>query len=422
LLVLAAIVASTGLALAEGKPSWSGGGRGGGGKPSAPDLYGDMVLIDRTVDGVPITTLGLGPKDQWVQVPQPIMLGPKVDCPLWNLTEGPFVGEDTPIEGLPGLEEIVDPDSIYTQLDGITAYHIPFVEGEIPADYGTCSTEADFGRLSSARSPDEVVDHSLLEMVTTLSNAVSAGGQIFLDAAGRLAVQYPAVDDLGNEIIVEKTIDAPLENLAAFERILEAAELFHASVNGGAPVVLPVYPGGHGPNAEANDLLDRAAAMIGAAGDKSGYVGMDEIVYLTLVRTIAADMSGEARTMFGQPPETGYFNFGKFDYDRSKTYDGTVCYFDVVSPTSGPGETDTLPQAVTGDITKGSILQLVFPPLDEGEYVGGLVDAGDYTNFTGSNVWAFARAADDARAVIDWVHAHPVPEELADYCKLDMGP
>ena len=42
----------------------------------------------------------------------------------------------------------------------------------------------------------------------------------------------------------------------------------------------------------------------------------------------------------------------------------------------------------------------------------------DYTGFAGTNVWAFTQAADDARAVIQWTHDHPVPIELVPYCEL----
>ena len=82
-LVIAALMAPA--AFAE-KPPWAGGGRGGGGNPGTADIYGDMVLIDRDANGVPITTYGVGPQDVWGEVPQPIMLAPKAtaaDCPLW---------------------------------------------------------------------------------------------------------------------------------------------------------------------------------------------------------------------------------------------------------------------------------------------------------------------------------------------------
>lgn len=420
-LVIAALMAPA--AFAE-KPPWAGGGRGGGGNPGTADIYGDMVLIDRDANGVPITTYGVGPQDVWGQVPQPIMLAPKAtaaDCPLW------YVG------GVPSEELVpVDGNSIYYTL-GIEAYRLPFDEvlGEIPEAYLGCATEADFGRLSSARSPDEVIDHALAEMVATLAAADAAGGQILLDAAGRVMVRYDSFDEYNEPITIEKTIDAPLENLAGFERILESASISHQP-EGDFTAAVPKWPG-HGDL--GMDLLDRAAAMLGAAGDKAGYIGLDEVVYLTQIRTIVTDMLTEASNAFGKPLPEGYFNFSKFTYDRSATFAGDVCYLKITDPSPVPEPvvgTTTLPFTVTGVIVKESILPLVFPPLDDSAlYIAGFEEATDedgkaYTNFVGTaandagGVWAFARAADDTRAVINWMHDHPVPIELASYCDLEM--
>ncbi|WP_428634321.1 hypothetical protein [Sedimenticola sp.] len=380
-------------------PDHAGGGRGGGGKPHNPDLYGDLVIIDRDINGVPITTLGLGPKDKWVQVPQPVMLGPVVGCPL-VFTE---------------LEQ-VGVDSIYT-VHGIDARYVPMVDGEIPTEYLACTTEADFGRLSAVRAPEMVVDHALEEMVTVLSGVDQQDEYISVDEAGRLVVVvYTFDDDLGFPVLTSKTIDAPMENGAAFERILEAARLYHDDVIGGLPIALPVHPGGHG---EAGNLFDRAAAMLGAAADKSGKVGLDETLYTTQFMTLTADMTSEAETMFGPPFEGTYFNFSSYEYDRSITYSGNVCYLKIISPEGLPPVGETLPVDVVAELVNEPLLPLAFPPLEgSSDYVGGLSDEGDYTGFTGSNVWAFAQAADDARAVIEWMHSHPVPIELEPYCQL----
>jgi len=404
-LAIVALMAPT--AFAE-KPLWAGGGRGGGGNPGTSDLFGDMVLVDRTINGVPITVEGLGPQDEWMQVPQPIMIGPKAGCELWDEGMDPLIGE--------GWLSLPGEDSIYTILD-IEAYLIPFVDGEIPEEYGICTTEADFGRLSSARSPEYVIDHALAEMTTSLATGVSFGGTINVDAAGRLTITY--TDEFG--ILVDKTIDAPLENLAAFQKLLEAAELSHPDVNGGQPLTLP-SPLGH---AGGQLLLERAAAMMGAAGDKSGYIGMDEVVYITQVFAIAQEMSANAKKAFGDPID-GFFNFSEFEYERSETYSGDVCYLKILGVETN--EADEI--VVSGQMVREPILPLVFPPYEveagaPSPYVGGLELMGtdtpddttdDYVGFTGDNVWAFARASDDARAVIEWVHDHPVPVELIDIC------
>jgi hypothetical protein len=376
------------LAAKPDDPGSGGGGNAGGqggGKPTT-DVYAEMVIVDRDVNGVPIMTDGLGPKDKVGLVPWPIMLGPKDGCPLWNDDTGPVLGEE--------LLSAVEFPSVYWELE-IEAYRIPFVDYEIPAEYAGCTTEADVGRLSVVRAPEDVLDRALLEMVNTLSQADDPGEPITLDAAGRLVVTYYNVDD----VLVSKTIDAPAENVAAFQRILEQAALYHEdAVNDGAAIVLP------GAN-DAQGLQDRTAAMLGAAADKFGHVGLDDVIYVTQILTIAGDMNTDATELFGGPWSDAlggkYFDFSAFSYDRSETYDGKVCYLKVTSVEKDPNE---LPVDMTGQIVKEPIMGLIF---NEGS--------------TGTNAYGYAKAVDDARAVIFWTHEHPVPVDLIEYCELEAG-
>lgn len=387
LAIIAAIVTTMALAAPPpGKGGGSGGSGGGGGGGGSVDVYAEMVEIDRDVNGVPILTWALGPKDQMTWVRSPIMFGDKEDCPLVFADLAPVAGE-----------------SIYTYL-GIDARYIPFVDGEIPEEYGICMTEAHLGRLSAVRSPEKVLDMALLELVTALK---TSGVTIGLDEAGRLSISY--YDDV-LEVAVVKTIDAPRENLAGFESLLERAELSHPEVAGGAVGGLPVRPDRTGsPDRAALELMDRAAAMLGGASDKFGAVGLDELMYVSEILTMGPDMSAASKDMFGEPfphpdpkARTSFFNFSKFQYNRAETYAGDVCYLRVTTPDGPPEPGETLPVDVIGQIVKEPILALVF---------------GD-ENFTGDNAWAFARAVDDARAVIYFVHEHPVPVELLEYCSL----
>jgi len=363
-------------------PGSGGGGNAGGqggGKPTT-DVYAEMVIVDRDVNGVPIMTDGLGPKDKVGLVPWPIMLDPKDGCPLWNDDTGPVLGE--------GFLSAVDFPSVYSALE-IEAYRIPFVDYEI--EYPECTTEADVGRLSVVRAPDDVLDRALLEMVNTLAQANDPGETITLDAAGRLVVNYFDVDD----VLVSKTIDAPAENVAAFQRILEQAQLYHALANGGEAIALP---GLTDPD-DARGLLDRTAAMLGAGADKFGHVGLDDVIYVTQILTIAGDMNDDAKVLFGEPwtDELGgeYFDFSAFEYDRSMTYAGEVCYLKVTS---------VVGNIVTGEIVNEPIMGLIFDK-----------------DFFGTNAYAYAKAVDDARAVIFWTHEHPVPAELIDLCDPQTG-
>ncbi|WP_417568115.1 hypothetical protein [Marinobacter sp.] len=353
---------------------------GGGGKPPTTDVYADMVIIDRDVNGVPITTLGVGPGDSPAQVPQPIMLGPKATadiCPLWYEGSVPMI---------PPLIA-VEPPSVYSEL-GIEAYRIPMVDGEIPELYAGCTTEADLGRLSVVRSTDSVLDSALAEMVTTLSEVDGEEGEsITLDAAGRLVANY-RVDD----VLIEKIIDAPGENLAAFQRILEETVLYHADVNGGVPIELPGSP------SDAQGLLARTAPLLAAASDKFSHVGLDELIYVTQILTIGTDMNSDATSLFGAPWGGNYVNFSEFSYDRSTTYDGDLCFLEVTSIEPG----DALPIDITGQIVKRPIMEMVF----------------DNVDFSGNNAYGYAKAVDDARAIILWAHEHPVQAELLYLCDL----
>lgn len=397
------------------------GGGGGGGGGDAVEVYAEMVQIDRDINGVPILGLGLAPGDEWTDVRQPIMFGPKDGCPLNDAWAG--------LDGEITLRPVV-PESIYSFL-GIDARYIPFVEGEIPEEYGPCMTEADLGRLSAVRAPEKVLDMALLELVTALK---MDGVTIGLDEAGRLRITY--YDDV-LDVDVVKTIDAPRENLAGFESLLETAELSHPEVAGGTPVEGLMFRPGHdgATYQEALDLMDRAAAMLGGASDKFGKVGLDELMYVSEILTLGTDMTPAAKAMFGDPLDdpgpaasNKFFDFSRFEYNRAATYAGDVCYLKVLDPESNPEvppDGTTLPYFVDGgvEIVKEPILSLVFPPLaDLDDYKGGLIDEGGYTGFEGNGVWAFARAVDDARAVIFFVHEHPVPAELLGYCDLATGP
>lgn len=383
-----------------------GGGGGGSGKPgsSVDDFYGDMALIDRDINGVPILVEGLGPKDQMMMVRAPIVFPDKLGdegCPL-TLAEAEAAG--------------LGEGSIYTFL-GIDAYRIPMVDGEIPEAFAGCVTEADFGRLSVMRSPPQVLDAGLLELVTVVT---TPGVTLGLDEPGRLTITYEE-----DGVVIEKTIDAPRENLAGFQKLLEAGELSHPEVNGEEPVALeerPVHEGA--PERAALLVLDRAAAMLGAAADKFGKMGLDELMYATAMLDIGGDMNAEAKALFGlpntSPGESGfqYFSFYKYEYNRAATYAGDVCYLKVMDiDDSSP------PVSAEVQVVREPILQVVFPPLAEGvPYIGGLellthADGFQYTGFSGTNAWGFARAVDDARAVINWMHEHPVPIELAEYCE-----
>ncbi len=170
------------------RPVWAGvkGGKsGGGGKPAGAgskkgDLFGDMVVLLRDVNGAPILTA-----DGLVQVIAYVYDATGALAPLkdasGNLVVIPYNAEG---------------DLLPTVTIGTTTYDV----------YGA---EVELGRLSVGRAPSKVLDHSLSE---ALSKLTAAGAVVTLDATGRLVVNGT-------------TIDSPLENLALYDKYMTAGSL-----------------------------------------------------------------------------------------------------------------------------------------------------------------------------------------------------
>jgi hypothetical protein len=253
------------------------------------------------------------------------------------------------------------------------AWSIPLTdEGAVFANYVECPTEVVFGRLSVARAPADVREQALAEAEATLATA-----SIGLDPAGRLTLTS------NDGELVTKTIDAPLSNLAIYEELLEEGNL-------AVDVVNPL----------AGDFLDRAAAALGGAADKGGKVTVDVVVYLNAFMQVPEDANPDEVPIPHVSGDARYYNFSGFSYQRTETYGGNLCHLAVVLddnglPVPGGGEGQFLVEVVNGPI-----MDAVFEGID----------------YDGENVMAFAQAADDARAVVEFMHSHVVPDELTFAC------
>lgn len=227
------------------RPVWAGvkGGKsGGGGKPAGAgikkgDLYGDMVVLLRDPNGVPILV------DGYVQViayyyPE----GSTTLVPLTNPDGTPVV-----------IPRNAEGDLLPTVTVGGVTYDV----------YGA---EIDLGRLSVARAPDKVLDHSLAEALSKLTS-----GTVTLDSTGRLAVDGV-------------TIDSPLENLALYDKYM---------TTGTIPGV--TLPAGFNP-----------ASLLAAAADKFGSISVDTVVTMN--------------SILGINSGTTYYDFSTFNYDRYTTW------------------------------------------------------------------------------------------------------
>lgn len=170
----------------------SGNGGGGGGTPGGGgSLYGDLLIVLRTPDGVPVYK-GITGEHGLTYYPQPI----KFDA----------------LTGIP--VKIGNTYDVFDISD----------EGDIIPDAGYVTKEVAFGRINVVRAPQTVLDNALAEA----QNSLVGAGDILTDFAGRLvAINGGAVDwivnndgDPLNDQDDDKTIDAPRENMAIYQELM----------------------------------------------------------------------------------------------------------------------------------------------------------------------------------------------------------
>ncbi|HYQ72736.1 MAG TPA: hypothetical protein VET88_12510, partial [Gammaproteobacteria bacterium] len=196
-----------------------------------------------------------------------------------------------------------------------------------------------------------------------------------------------------------------LQNLAIYWQLMQTGYLGTAT----APLALP-----------DGNFLTTAARGLGAASDKTGKVGVDMVVYLNQILGLADE---SAQTLLPkqcinvreevkgvvQTVRKCFLNYGAvppyglpYAYDREANF--TVlpapAYIPEGDPTDGvfeylamvPGTIDP----IYFQIVQGPILNAVFPDTP-------------FVPFQDNSIGGFAQAADDARAVIDFMHSNPLP-------------
>jgi len=226
-------ILSEGVSEDSDRPAWAGKGatapKPGGGIKGASDtkkgeLFGDLYLIWRDDNGLPILV-------KWVD-------GAQMVYPGTGSTEGWYV---QPIDA--------------------TGNPIPLDAEGHAIDEGLV-VEVDLGRLNIARAPEKVLDHSLVEALKKLST----GSVITLDPSGRLVVDGV-------------TIDSPLENLALFKAIVSTP-----AVDGIINLTTTAMVDGQSVTYSFPISVEQAglvaAAAIAAASDKTGTLSVDEVMYI----------------------------------------------------------------------------------------------------------------------------------------------
>jgi len=462
LLVLILMLAMTMPAMAHnGKgPGGKGGGKGEEEEttPDIPDtgeLYGDLYVILRDEDGVPIFDEHL-----CIQPISSVTASTDIETSDGTMTIYAFEGEPFSL-------------AYYTDTAG------DLVECELTEAMATWVQTVDFGRLNLGRAPDSVMAHAFDEAIKKMNTATA----MYLDPAGRLVLTLPDEENPG--LYVDKTIDAPAENLALYIAMMTEGDWVTEDttpiVHGGLPTDVGP-PEGDGPSAEprpvlnadaislltalgfehlgipfdseysgeegyirvgAGDLNDQelllAASLLAAAADKTGSITLDKVVYINFIYGI-----NQLGTLDdGVEEGRRYFDFGAYDYARGTTYSnrGSVeCGVDengypvglvkVLQPEADtdnnlatdhfitqcmdilgyvPGSDPAYNAVRFTDMTEEYITDWVLAEDDD----GNLFPDGTLTtqNFT-SNVRGFAQAADDALQVIEYIHNYKVPEVL----------
>jgi len=389
-MVLAGLLVFSGNVLAERPPGAGGGGGGGGGGAIVMPDYGDLIKLYRDEWGVPYPSLEtLAPDPETGEMvdaglcwqPLAVHAGDETACPSYCF--------DGVISNPPG-EVVVDVDQ-YTC--------------GVMAGCAGCTEEVDFGRMNEARSPDTVFESQLDDVIVKLSTADC----LSLDAAGR-----PVASWVEDDVLTSSAIDSPLQNLAIYRELM---------LRGDTGVLNGLLP-------EDASVLDTAARSLGAASDKSGGVNVDMVAYLNqimgldiaptilsppLCETYREEVQGVIQLV-----EKCFLNYVDYTYDREDNFGAlpAPAYIPPTFPESGMFEYLYVVDDSTPTFGKatGPILDAVFcvdedgnpviPTDPSGECVGEIAEG-----YTDGNIGGFAQAADDTRAVIDFMHSNPLPED-----------
>lgn len=427
ILALVAILSLTVPAMAGNGPGGPGGGGGGGDIPDTGELYGDLYVILRDVGGVPIlSTSGC------IQ-------------PISSVTSS------TIIETIDGPVTISVVANEPFALPSYTDTAGDLVECELTEDMATWVQAVDFGRLNLGRAPEGVIAHAFDEAINKMNVATG----MKLDPAGRLVLTLPDTDNPGE--YVDKTIDAPAENLALYIKMMTDGHWITTNTD---PIVKGGKPGdkgppeGDGPSTEPRPVLNKnaiallatlplgfvnlgnsamttanldshhltlAASLLAAAADKTGSISLDKVVYINSVYGI-----NQVGSLPGEELGKTYFDFSDFTYLRDVTYAAgglrTNCAselgtnvidgVEVLQPEIVDGEEVanhfvTQCMDILGYMHDPTVNSVHFVDMTE---VYDTVDP-DYLLFN-SNVRGFTQAADDALQVLEYIHNYKIPEVL----------
>ena len=294
------------------RPAWAGtkGGKAGGNTASGTkkgDVYGDMYVLLRDANGVPI---------------------------LKEVAPGVWVVQPVDANGVP------------LPLDA---------EGNLID--ATQAIAVDLGRLNVGRSPLTVLSSQYEELLKN----INAADSVSLNSSGRLVLTTGGV---------AAAVDSPLANLALYVEILNKGTItgvidtskFTASN-------LTYLVDGTKTSAD----LASAASFLAAAADKTGTLTIDKVVDMNTILGVTGTLTSATGAT--------YVDYASYTYDRASVY-STMTADVLVKQADG-----------TYKVTTVNLYDVVLKS----------------TAYTGTNVDAFATAANDALQVLEYLHNNPIP-------------
>ena len=267
-----------------GRPTGAGAKKG--------DLYGDLWVVLRDDNGVPL---------------------------LFKDADGDGIYDadeacTTNTAGCYPQPYYIDGDN-NTVLIALDAEGHPLIEEQI--------MEVEFGRLNVGRAPSKVFDKSLARAMDAI---LQPGAVLSLDASGRVVITVDGVS---------KTIDSPLENIALYVALLtEGANLqgnLKARFDTATATLSSLY------SATYNEM-DLAASLLAAGADKTATISTDMVAYLNRIYGIATMTPAD------------FVDYSTFDYDRSSLYNMTITYNELNPDGTTTPVTGTLMDLVFGGV------------------------------------------------------------------------
>ncbi|EEB85612.1 hypothetical protein RGAI101_2766 [Roseobacter sp. GAI101] len=361
-----------------GKPDWTGGNPGlnpgnggGGGQPTGAgtkkgELFGDQLVLYRDLDPTGGGGNGEPILDPYNDEGQPIAIGYDPD----GLVQPGALDSLFPIY----FTEVAEGDY---EIDPLL---LPFVQ------------DVELERANVARAPEKVAEKAL---DAALTNVLTAD-EIKTDPAGRIMYSQD-----GGETFT--TIDAPLENLALYQYLMTNSN----GSTGAWPDVTENWDDVFKSLLGEGGLTDPdwdPSSLLAAAWSKSGEITLDAMIYENTTLGVNK-VTGSGETL-----NIDYFDFSDptgelYDYDRAGTYSDTWLRWVVIEDGAPVFAYGTVFDAVFDEVDWEDVtlsIQQNDPGPEDDEFI--------YVAATTSGVNDFAQSADDARAVIEFMHTFSAVE------------